>query len=89
MANFGVYILESIKNNRYYVGSTDNVFRRIKEHNAGRVPSTKNTRPWIIKVFIECTDLGDARSSEYRLKKYKRKDILKKVIQDKTFPWNH
>ena len=89
MANFGVYILESIKNNRYYVGSTDNVFRRIQEHNAGRVSSTKNTRPWIIKVFIECADLSDARSSEYRLKKYKRKDILKKVIQDKIFPWNY
>ena len=89
MLNFGVYILESQKNYRYYVGSTDNINRRISEHNIGKVFSTKNMRPWKIKVFIECETLTEARSSEYRLKKYKRRDILDKVIQDKTFPWNH
>lgn len=89
MKNFGVYILESQKNNRYYVGSTDNIDRRIKEHNIGKVLCTRNLRPWIIKGFIQCSNLTEARSSEYRLKKYKRKDILEKVIKDKTFPWNY
>ena len=89
MKNFGVYILESKKNGRYYVGSTDNLERRIKEHNIGKVFSTRNTRPWVIKVFVECDNLKEARSSEYRLKKYKRKDILNKVIKDKIFPWNY
>jgi putative endonuclease len=89
MKNFCVYILESQKNNRYYVGSTDNINRRIYEHNIGKVVSTKNMRPWIVKVFIECDSLTKARSNEYRLKKYKRKDILEKVIKDKIFPWNY
>ena len=89
MKNFGVYILESQKNHRYYVGSTDNLERRIREHNIGKVSSTKNTRPWVLKVFIECDSLTEARSNEYRLKKYKRKDILDKVIKDRIFPWNY
>lgn len=89
MKNFGVYILESQKNYRYYIGSTDNISRRFDDHNFGKVASTRNLRPWIIKVFIVCKDLTEARSNEYRLKKYKRKDILNKVILDKTFPWNY
>jgi len=89
MKSFGVYILQSQKNNRYYIGSTDNIHRRIYEHNMGKVASTKNIRPWIVKVFIESNSLTEARSNEYRLKKYKRKDILDKVIQDKIFPWNY
>jgi putative endonuclease len=89
MINFGVYILESKKSDRYYVGSTDDINRRINEHNTGRVFSTRNMRPWVVKVFVVCDSLTEARSSEYRLKKYKRKDILNKVIKDKIFPWNH
>ena len=89
MKNFGVYILESQKNGRYYVGSTEDISRRIVEHNNGKVFSTKNTRPWTLKVFVQCKDIAEARSSEYRLKKYKRKDILNKVIEDKIFPWNY
>ena len=89
MKNFGVYILESQKNNRYYIGSTDNIERRINEHNIGKVVSTRNTRPWVLKVFIKCDNLREAKSNEYRLKKYKRRDILKEVIKDRIFPWNY
>ncbi len=89
MKNFCVYILKSQKNSRYYIGSTSNIDKRVYEHNIGKVPSTKNTRPWVVKVFIKCDSLTEARSSEYRLKKYKRRDIVEKVIEDKIFPWNH
>ena len=89
MKNFGVYILESQKNRRYYIGSTDNIDRRVCEHNIGKVTSTKNMRPWAVKAFIKCNDLTEARSSEYKLKKYKRRDILEKVIKDEIFPWNY
>ena len=86
---FCVYILQSVKNKRYYIGSTDNVSRRIDEHNAGYVQATRNTRPFQLRVVIECLTLTEARKSEQRLKKYKRKDILTKVIKDKMFPWEY
>lgn len=85
----GVYILKSLKNSRYYVGSTDNVGRRLKEHNSGLVHSTKTTKPFELLAFIPCTDLSEARSSEFRLKRYKRRDIIEKVVTDKIFPWDY
>ncbi|OGI76152.1 hypothetical protein A3C67_01975 [Candidatus Nomurabacteria bacterium RIFCSPHIGHO2_02_FULL_42_19] len=89
MKNSGVYILESQKNGRYYVGSTDDIDRRIREHNVGKVLSTKNVRPWKVRIFINCENLTKAKQFEYKLKKYKRKDILEKVIKDGIFPWNY
>ncbi len=89
MKNFGVYILKSTKNNRYYVGSTDNIERRVKEHNLGRVTSTKLMIPWELKAFIQCESVSKSRANEFRLKKYKRRDILEKVIIDGVFPWEY
>ena len=45
---FSVYILLSLKDKKLYVGQTDNFERRIKEHNSGKVCSTKNRRPLVI-----------------------------------------
>ena len=89
MDNPGVYILQSRKNNRYYIGSTNSVIERLKYHNDGLVKSTKNTRPFELKIFISCADITEAKKSEYKLKQYKRRDILEKVINDGIFPWNY
>lgn len=46
-----VYILKSSLNQRYYVGHTDNLEKRLKQHNAGRTPSTKPYRPRSAEVL--------------------------------------
>jgi len=89
MGNPGVYILKSIKSSRYYIGSANNIERRLSQHNKGFVRATKNIKPLELKCFVLCNDLTEAKRSEYRLKSYKRKDILEKVIKDKTFPWEY
>ena len=89
MEQAGVYILQSDKNGRYYIGSTNNIKERLGIHNSGRVKSTVNLRPFVLKVFIVCLNSTEAKRAEYRLKKYKRRDILEKVINDSTFPWEH
>jgi putative endonuclease len=38
---FYVYVLESAKNGELYIGSTDDLIRRVKEHNLGLNQSTK------------------------------------------------
>ena len=43
--NYYAYILQSEKDNRYYYGSTGNLAERLKQHNLGKVPSTKHRRP--------------------------------------------
>ena len=84
-----VYILQSKKNNRFYIGSTDNIIRRFEQHNKGSVVSTKNIRPLELKVIIPCATIKEARIFEHRLKDYKSRKIIEKVIISKTFPWNY
>ena len=88
MKRSGVYILQSLKNNRYYTGSTYDIENRLLQHNKGWVQATRNIGPLVLKVFIPCESLTEAKKSEYKLKKYKRRDILEKVIKDQTFPWD-
>lgn len=85
----GVYILQSVKNGRYYVGSTDDVNERLKTHNSGWVKATVNMKPLELRVFIPCQNITEAKQAEYRLKKYKRRDILEKVTKDGLFPWQY
>lgn len=40
-----VYILKSLKDNKFYVGMTLNLEKRLREHNSGQVRSTKYRRP--------------------------------------------
>jgi len=47
-----VYIIRSTKDGSEYIGISDNPDRRLKEHNRGKVRSTKLKRPWE-KIYIE------------------------------------
>ena len=85
----GVYILRSLKNERFYVGSTNNTERRVEEHNQGLVTATRFLIPLKLVRFIECESLQKARANEYRLKKYKSKKILSKVVESGIFPWEY
>ena len=43
-----VYILYSAKLDRYYVGSTDNIIRRLGEHNRKKGEYTDVGIPWVL-----------------------------------------
>jgi putative endonuclease len=43
---FYAYILQSKSHSTYYYGSSQDVDKRLKEHNAGKVRYTKGRRPW-------------------------------------------
>ena len=64
-----VYILKSLKDEKLYIGSTNNLKRRFSEHNNGFNRSTKARRPFEIKYYEAYTSEHDARKREYRLKK--------------------
>lgn len=62
------YILKSEKYNQLYIGSTNNINRRLKEHNNGDELSTKRYRPWEV-LYYEAYQTEDlARLREKRLK---------------------
>ena len=53
-----VYILKSKSNGSLYIGSTNNLVRRLREHNAGQSFSTARYKPWKF-VYIEGYALRD------------------------------
>ncbi|NMC51368.1 GIY-YIG nuclease family protein [Candidatus Kuenenbacteria bacterium] len=81
MNKIGVYVLKSLKNSSYYVGSSKNVDHRLIEHNAGLVKSTKGLRPWQLIMFYPLLDIKEARRLEYRIKRLKSRKIIEKIIK--------
>jgi putative endonuclease len=78
-----VYAIISSINNRIYVGQTDNIERRIKEHNTGQTKSTKPYIPWELFYQEQCEDRVIARNREIYFKHGIGKDKLKLLLQNK------
>jgi putative endonuclease len=65
---FYVYILKSKRDEKCYTGSTNDLKNRFKEHNDGKVFSTKNRRPFEIIYYEAYKSEHDARIREKNLK---------------------
>ena len=73
-----IYFLLSLKNNDLYIGSTENVARRVVLHNVGKARSTKAYRPWKLLGYEDCASRSEAVRRERFLKTGQQKDILRK-----------
>src|SRR5882672_8996040 len=73
-----VYILRSLKNKRFYTGSTDNVERRFAEHNSGRSKATRHVRPFELLHVERYSTRTEAVRRERLLKTGKGRNELKK-----------
>ena len=62
------YVLESIKDGDYYIGYTNNLKRRLAEHNKGLNFSTKFRKPFKLIYFEACLNMKDAKRREHYLK---------------------
>jgi len=80
-----VYILQSLKNGSYYIGSTRNVQRRLEQHNSGNVQATKYKRPYKLVFFQEFASSREASMAEKKIRSWKRKDFIEKVIESGKF----
>lgn len=63
-----MYILVSTKDKNLYIGSTPDLRRRLAEHNAGKVFSTKPRRPFKLVYYEAYLAEKDARGRESALK---------------------
>mgnify|MGYP001207439957 CR=1 FL=1 len=68
MKKIGVYIL---KGKRYYVGSTDDLERRLRQHQDGHTHTTIRIGDWELVRFFPCTSIKEARRLELKIKKSK------------------
>jgi len=66
-----VYAIKSEKTGRIYIGHTNNIQNRIKEHNMGSLRSTKRDLPWNLYSYEILADRKEAMKLELRIKKSK------------------
>jgi putative endonuclease len=68
-----VYVLRC-RGNYLYTGSTNNLTRRLSEHEKGTGSKfVRSKRPFVLAKVIPCETGQEARRLEYRLKKLRRK----------------
>jgi putative endonuclease len=77
-----VYILESLKDQTYCVGSTQNLESRLKRHNEGRVVYTKPKRPWKLVYSEEHQDRSSASKRGSAIKAHKRRTFIETLIKE-------
>ena len=77
-----VYILISLKDKNFYVGSSEDLVRRINEHKKGKVKSTKNRLP----INLICYEAYNFKEEMLAREKYLktsdgRKDLRKRLTK--------
>lgn len=63
-----LYVLVSKKDKKLYFGVTEDVHKRLDQHNAGRVNSTKGRRPLALLDAKQFPSMRIARYNEWKLK---------------------
>ena len=66
--SYFIYVLKSLSREHYYIGQTSHLQNRLKEHNAGKVFSTKPFRPWEIIHYETFLTRTEAIKREHFLK---------------------
>ena len=78
-----VYILKSLKDGNFYTGLTNNLDRRIYQHNKGdkSTISTLQRGPFILVFVQECSSRKEARELEKYLKSGAGRELRDKLIK--------
>jgi len=74
------YIIHSEKFGRYYTGHCKSCESRLKDHNRGKVKSTKAYIPWKIVYTEEFATKSEAFNREMGIKSYKSGEAFKKLV---------
>jgi putative endonuclease len=75
-----VCILQSESSHRFYVGSTDNLPRRLGEHSRGHSLAIRGRGPWNLVYKEEFQRLLDARHRELEIKRWKSATMIQALI---------
>lgn len=76
---FYTYVLVSEKTGTFYTGATQNLTKRLKEHNEGKVYYTKSRLPIKLIYCEACLNKDDA----FRRERYLKTDMGKRYIKSR------
>jgi len=79
---FYTYILQSLKNNSLYIGYTNNLKKRIREHNNGKSLATKPFCPYRLIFYEAFLNQKDAKNREVYLKSGWGFRSIKKLLKN-------
>ena len=79
------YVLRSKKDDKWYIGSAEDVNRRVAQHNAGTVQSTKSRAPFDLIYHESFSTRSEARWQERKWKTTWGHKKLKELL--KNIPW--
>jgi len=77
-----VYILESLINKSFYIGSTSDLKRRLFEHNQGKSKYTSRLKPFKLILYEAYILKSDAQRREKYLKSTRGRTTLKTMLKD-------
>lgn len=77
-----VYVLQSLKDRKLYIGYTNDLDERLKAHNAGQNVSTANRRPLKLVFFEGFLSADEARRREAYFKTTKGKVALRTILKE-------
>jgi putative endonuclease len=78
---FWLYVLESRNDEKRYVGYTNDINKRLKEHEDGKVVSTEPRRPFKLIYLEGCTNQKDAMRREKYMKTTDGRRFLSKRLK--------
>ena len=78
--SYYVYILYSMKLDRYYVGATGNLVSRIENHLLNHKGFTSKAKDWELKYIEAFDEKLEAFSRERQIKKWKSRKMIEKLI---------
>lgn len=81
---YSVYVLQSVGHNRYYIGHTSDIPKRVMRHNNGYVRSTKAYRPWNVVYTEHYNTKSQAYKREMEIKSYKGGIPFQKLVNNNT-----
>lgn len=82
------YVIQNAKNRNLYIGYTNDLRKRLIEHNRGFNKSTKPYCPWKLIYYEACLDEDDAKRREHYLKTSQGQRLLKRRLKEYFFKNN-
>ena len=74
---FTVYVLQSASNGKHYIGQTEDLGRRLLEHQSGLAKYTRNRGPWSLIYQEKCANRTEAMRRERYLKSGQGREWLR------------
>lgn len=75
------YVLQSLKDKKWYTGFSNDLKRRFKDHNKGLVFTTTKRRPFVLIYYEACLNENDAKAREEYLKSGMGKRFIKNRLK--------